>query len=145
VSIYRENSQCFDDGDFEKGNRDRIHPIAPEFAKQLASVHNPGRVGRVFELPGHRGKLPQADWVSRVVAKIGRKSGVITDQSQAHTKHVSVHDLRRSFGVRWSERLLPQQLQGLMRHESIETTFRYYVGKDADRIARIMWESYRRA
>ena len=36
----------------------------------------------------------------------------------------SAHDLRRSFGFRWSCRVMPTVLGKLMRHESIETTMR---------------------
>jgi hypothetical protein len=28
-----------------------------------------------------------------------------------------------------------------MRHESIETTMRYYVGRDADAVADLLWEA----
>ncbi len=39
------------------------------------------------------------------------------------------HDLRRSFGERWATRVMPQVLMELMRHESIEATMNYYVGR----------------
>ena len=45
-------------------------------------------------------------------------------------KFASTHDLRRSFGERWASRLMPTDLMALMRHESIETTLRYYVGRN---------------
>lgn len=47
-------------------------------------------------------------------------------------KFASAHDLRRSFGDRWSRRVLPQHLQELMRHESISTTLRYYAERTWD-------------
>ena len=34
---------------------------------------------------------------------------------------------RRRFGTRWAPLVTPQQLQQLMRHESIQTTMAYYV------------------
>lgn len=37
----------------------------------------------------------------------------------------SAHDLRRSFGFRWSRRVMPTILRELMRHESIDTTMRF--------------------
>jgi hypothetical protein len=40
---------------------------------------------------------------------------------------------------------MPQVLQELMRHESIETTLRYYVGRDADRTADVLWDAHARA
>jgi integrase len=42
------------------------------------------------------------------------------------------HDLRRSFGQRWAARIMPQILMQLMRHETIETTMKYYVGREAE-------------
>ncbi len=47
-------------------------------------------------------------------------------------KYASAHDLRRSFGTRWASRVKPTTLQLLMRHESIETTLKYYVAQDTD-------------
>ena len=56
-------------------------------------------------------------------------------------KTASAHDLRRAFGERWAARLMPAQLMELMRHESIDTTLSYYVGRNAERTAAILWES----
>jgi integrase len=46
-------------------------------------------------------------------------------------KYASAHDFRRSFGRRRAARLMLAQLMELMRHESIETTLRFYVGTAA--------------
>jgi integrase len=54
-------------------------------------------------------------------------------------KFASAHDLRRSFGTRWAGRVKPAILQLLMRHESIETTMKYYVDQDADDISDQLW------
>jgi len=99
------------------------------------------RHGAIFNPLGYRGERPRADRVSKVVTAIGKEAGVVVDvdpQSQK-TKCATVHDLRRSFGERWAGRLLPQQL---MRHESIETTLRYYVGQAANRVAEVLWRGY---
>ncbi len=37
---------------------------------------------------------------------------------------------------------MPAQLMELMRHESIETTLRYYVGTDAQRTADAAWAAF---
>ena len=34
-------------------------------------------------------------------------------------------------------------LMARMRHESIETTLRYYVGRNAQRTAKALWDAYR--
>jgi hypothetical protein len=106
-----------------------------------------------------------------VVCQIGRKACVVVDERQRRLvvdarrekakpkpekadgkakatpddgmkrKFASAHDLRRAFGLRWSARVMPAVLQQLMRHESIETTMRYYVGRDADAVADVLWQA----
>ena len=56
-------------------------------------------------------------------------------------KTASAHDLRRAFGERWAAKLMPAQLMELMRHESIDTTLSYYVGRNAERTAAMLWAS----
>ena len=55
-------------------------------------------------------------------------------------KYASAHDLRRSFGDRWAKRVMPAELKEMMRHESIETTLRYYVSSNAERTAETCWQ-----
>jgi len=69
------------------------------------------------------------------VSNIGTKATVRVDTH----KTASVHDLRRAFGERWASRLMPAQLMELMRYESIEMTLSYYVGRNAERTAAILW------
>jgi len=57
-------------------------------------------------------------------------------------KYASAHDLRRSFGERWATRVMPVVLQELMRHESIDTTMRYYVGRSAQSTAKLLWQAH---
>ena len=57
-------------------------------------------------------------------------------------KYASLHDLRRSFGERWSVRVTPQVLMALMRHEAIETTMGFYVGLNAQTTADAVWAAY---
>ena len=68
------------------------------------------------------------------------KVKVNTNQA-GKVKYASAHDLRRSFGERWAVRVMPHVLMVLMRHESIETTMRYYVGRNAQTTAAILWEA----
>ena len=42
-------------------------------------------------------------------------------------------------------RIMPAQLKELMRHESIDTTLRYYVGTNAERTADACWDAFDRA
>ena len=132
--------------DFEKGNQDRLLPVAPDFAEFLAATPPAERRGRVFRPAGLRVKGAQLDdaWVSRVITRIGKKAKVkvSTHPKTGKVKFASAHDLRRSFGERWARLVMPQVLKELMRHESIETTMKYYVGHNAQLTADALWLAY---
>ena len=133
--------------ELEKGNADRLLPIAPEFGLFLLETPENERTGPVFKLDGRVGRLKPAE-VSKTVASIGERAGVrvyVDPKDPDKVKHASAHDLRRAFGERWATRLMPPQLKELMRHESIETTLRYYVGTDAQRTADAAWAAFERA
>jgi hypothetical protein len=49
---------------------------------------------------------------------------------------------RRSFGTRWAKRVMPAVLQRLMRHKSINTTMKDYVGIEADDVAAELWAKF---
>ena len=132
----------------EKGNRDRVLPIAPEFATLLLAVPERDRQGRVFKLLAANG-MPftvTANEVSAVVSAMGKKAGVVVDERMKGDKLVrkfaSAHDLRRAFAVRWAAKIKPTQLRELMRHASIQTTLAFYVGEDAEATADALWSSF---
>ena len=134
----------------EKGHSDRLLPMAPEFAAMLAKVPEAERTGPVFKLPGLRATSEEvrSTWVGRIISKIGKKAGVRVSadaKSPEKMKFASAHDLRRAFGERWAARVMPAVLKELMRHESIETTLRYYVGTNAARTADVCWEAFEAA
>lgn len=126
----------------EKGNRDRLLPMAPDFAEFLEATPENERRGRVFKFHDGRGKPVEYEryHVCKTVVRIGKAAGVIVDD-RGKGKHASLHDLRRSFGARWAERVMPNVLQMLMRHDTYLTTQKYYVGQDADRAAATLWQS----
>lgn len=130
----------------EKGNRDRLLPMAPEFAEFLAETAREERTGPVFNPKAQRRRGERLNFyrVSRVISDIGEATGikVSTDAKTGEVKFASAHDLRRSFGERWAARVMPQVLMELMRHESIETTMRYYVGRNAERTADALWAAH---
>ncbi|WP_146588032.1 tyrosine-type recombinase/integrase [Posidoniimonas polymericola] len=119
----------------EKGHRDRILPITPDFAELLQRVPDPQRRGRVFKVEGNRTK------VGSTVSAIGKAAGVVVDDTDGKRKFASAHDLRRAFGARWSRKVMPTVLRELMRHSSITTTMGYYVGDDAEATAKALWEA----
>jgi len=64
----------------EKGHRDRLLPMAPEFAEFLAETPEHERTGFVFNPRARyvkRSARLAADFTGRVVAKFGEKAGVI--------------------------------------------------------------------
>jgi integrase len=128
--------------ELEKGHKERLLPMAPEFVRLLEAVPESDRTGPVFKLNRMDGKPGQAnkDRVSKIISKIGAKAKVKVDAK----KTASAHDLRRAFGERWSARLMPAQLMELMRHESIDTTLSFYVGRNAERTAAELWEQDRK-
>jgi integrase len=125
--------------ELEKGHKERLLPMSPEFARLLETVPEGQRTGPVFKLGRMDGKpgLATKDRVSKIVTKIGAKAKVRVDAR----KTASAHDLRRAFGERWAAKLMPAQLMELMRHESIDTTLSYYVGRNAERTAAMLWAS----
>ncbi len=129
--------------ELEKGHKERLLPMAPEFARLLETVLEKDRTGPVFKLSRMDGRPGQAnkDRVSKIISKIGAKAKVKVDAK----KTASAHDLRRAFGERWAARLMPAQLMELMRHESIDTTLSYYVGRNAERTAAMLWDEDRKA
>ena len=46
---------------------------------------------------------------------------------------------------RWAARIMPPDLMMLMRHESIETTMRFCVGRNALKTAKTPWEARNQA
>jgi integrase len=71
-------------GESEKGGKDRLLPVAPEFAELLQQISEAERHGRVFKLLGKRyaDARMEGDWVSRVICQIGCKAHVVVDQRE---------------------------------------------------------------
>ena len=74
------------------------------------------------------------------MSEIGRKAGVVVNKADG--RFAGAHDLRRSFGTRWAPRVKPITLMRLMRHESVQTTMKFYVELDADDVAEELWKAY---
>jgi integrase len=127
----------------EKGHQDRLMPLAPEFAEFLSSVPDDERTGRVFDPQRQRRhSMPmRSDTVSATISRIGKAANVKVSTKGGRVKYASAHDLRRAFGERWAMRVEPAVLMMLMRHSSINTTMRYYVGRNADRFADVIWKA----
>lgn len=127
--------------DNEKGHRDRLYPVAPEFADMVLAVSEADRTGHFFRPLGKRGSVLTYHTVSKTITAIGERANVVVDADGGKTKYASAQDLRRAFGFRWSERVMPAQLKELMRHETITTTMTYYVGRNAEATAARLYEA----
>jgi integrase len=124
----------------EKGHKDRLLPVAPEFAAFLLETPKSKRRGFVFDprpMIERDGRLGQQQ-VERTIAAIGAAANVVTDPAKVN-RTATAHDLRRSFGLRWAGRVMPQILMELMRHESISTTMNYYIGHNAEATAEVLY------
>jgi integrase len=150
--------------------KDRIFPVAREFAEFLMRTPKSQRKGLVFNpLPWGKsdpGERPTEERIGKTIAIIGEDAGVKVAERKLRepkpqkirtgetgkrrwsvvttdvlTKHATAHDLRRAFGFRWALRVLPPVLMELMRHESIQTTMQFYVGRNAAIAAREAWRA----
>lgn len=132
--------------ELEKGHQDRLLPVALEFAEFLLATPEEKRHGRVFRLPSRQSGSLTKGHVSSLGGKIGKAAGVkvYTHPKTGKVKYASCHDLRRAFGERWSHRVMPSDLMVLMRHENIETTLKFYVGRNSQATADVVWEAYNR-
>lgn len=76
------------------------------------------------------------------MALIGKKSGVVVHvhPKTGKKKYASAHDFRRAFGDGWAIELMPAALMELVRHESIATTMRFYVGSSVQATADVIWD-----
>lgn len=151
----------------EKGNQDRLLPMAPEFAEFLLTTPEAERSGPVFNPRAQQveGERLHPDRVGRIITALGMAARVKVGTRPASparmgkraktakqgkegpkeaAKYASAHDLRRSFGERWASQIMPTDLMVLMRHESIETTLRYYVGRNAEKTADALWDVYQK-
>lgn len=86
----------------------------------------------------HRGECRRTDSVSKAICAIGEESKIKVDQQGGKVVYASAHDLRRGFGARWSRKVNSIVLKDLMRHSSVATTEKYYVGIQADETAAML-------
>ncbi len=122
--------------ELEKGHRDRVLPITPDFAAYLLATPEAERRGPIFRPLMPSGNHATARYAGQVISLIGEKAHVVvhTNAKTGRVKYASAHDLRRSFGTRWAKKVMPAVLQKLMRHDSIQTTMAYYVDLECDEV-----------
>lgn len=98
------------------------------------------KVGRKVDYHYHR---PGAEWVGKVIARIGKEAGIEVEPADPKTgrpiKYASAHDLRRSCGERLRNAGVPPLvICRVMRHSSWETTRKHYAPGDVQRDAEVL-------
>lgn len=139
----------------QKGRRDELLPMTPDFAQFIFETPETDRHGRLFKLnqndgrpmtPSHAGKIVKqiATRARVLIGKAGKQAGKRAGKpiERATETYATAHDLRRSFGTRWAKRVMPAVLQKLMRHKSVQTTMSYYVSFEADQVADELWAKW---
>ncbi|MES2788315.1 MAG: site-specific integrase [Planctomycetota bacterium] len=141
----------FDDGvpkirieaNADKSTEQRLLPVAPDFRMFLCAVPEEQREGHVFNPRVDRMKTDRLrmDTCSKLISRLGEEAGIVVaeypplpGETEIRIKYASAHDLRRSFGTRWSDELTDEQLQIFMRHKDIETTRKYYAKKNLKKV-----------
>lgn len=114
-----------------KARRDDVVPMTPDLAAWMRQT--PPKARRGLVAPVSLGTMPR---VSEAIADVGRAAGVIVNDDG---KPASAHDLRRSFGTRWAQQVMPAVLKALMRHADISTTLKFYVGISVTDAGRALW------
>ena len=127
----------------EKGKRDRTLPCTPDFVAFLRGIRPETPGGLFFPLVGLRGAIGDPTYVSALLSRIGKRAGVKVHERKGKAKYASAQDMRRSFGTRWAARLPnPRDLQMLMRHSDLKTTYGYYVFDEAEKLAARIAEAW---
>ena len=141
VEMYSKRPMLVIPAEGEKGHQDRLLPLAPEFAEYLQQIPEEERQGRIFRplAPCTQSEVTRVDVALKRIVKIGKLAGVVVDSKSG--KCASAHDLRRAFGERWALRVMPVVLKDLMRHDSLDTTLKYYIGRDAETTADVLYKA----
>lgn len=114
----------------QKSRSDEVMPITPDFYRFLSETPAINRTGLVFPVGMRRRDVPEA------ISAAGKAAQAVVAESG---RTATAHDFRRAFGTRWALLVHPLILQRIMRHKNIETTMKYYIDLDADKIADELW------
>lgn len=131
-------------GKAQKSRKSQFLPMTPDFAEWLLKAYPASeRTELVFNPCGVAGARLTGSEAGRYISSIGKVAGV--EVKPGSGKFATCHDFRRSFGTRWSRRVMPAELKMLMRHADVETTMKYYVDIDSEHIAAGLWARFSRA
>ena len=118
VNLVDDNPTMWIPGRFQKNGKDKFCTIVPEFFDFLQKTPESQRTGIVFNPVSPKiDTRPTLDTFKRKISAFGREARVkVKDLTSGNVKCATAHDLRRSFGLRWSLRVVPGVLKELMRH-----------------------------
>jgi integrase len=130
----------------QKNDTEEAIPLIPGFEDLLLETPEAQRFGWCFnpmslQVQHERAvkfQRPNAEWVSKVICRIGKASGVIVlaNNGKGKAKHASSHDLRRTTTERPRAAGVDERETGrVLRHASPETTRRYYAPGDVQSAA----------
>ncbi|MEO2034527.1 MAG: site-specific integrase [Planctomycetaceae bacterium] len=145
VDMSGESTVLLISAEDEKGGQDREYAVAPEFDEFLRAVPEEDRTGHVFNVMLSGRVCRNTNTVSKKLVAVGKAAGVKVDERTVKDRKTkkavkkivwgSAHDLRRAFGLRWARLVMPMVLKELMRHKTVLTTEKYYVGIQAQETA----------
>lgn len=135
----------------QKNDTEQNIPLLPWFEAILLKTPKDQRTGWVFtplSLQFKAGRKvrhqrPHADWVGKVISRIGKEAKVEVEPAHERTgrpaKYASAHDLRRSCGERLRNAGVPPLvICRMMRHSSWETTRKHYAPGDIQMDAEVL-------
>jgi|14BtaG_2_1085337.scaffolds.fasta_scaffold00234_5 integrase len=125
----------------EKARQNRLIPMTPDFASLLRSVKKSKRRDLVFRWTLSKGDSMSIKTVGKYISRCGRQANVVVSDRDGKKRFASSHEFRRSFGARWSPKVMPDTLRVMMRHASISTTLEYYVQANATKHADALYEA----
>ena len=136
----------------QKNDTEECIPLLPWFGAVLLQTAIEDRKGWAFNpasLQLKRGRRvdrqrPDAEWVGKVIARIGKAAGVEVEAADERTgrptKYATAHDLRRSCGDRLRDAGVPPLvICRVMRHSSWETTRKHYAPGNIQKDAEVLW------
>lgn len=136
----------------QKNDTEEAIPMVEGFEEVLTETPEHDRRGWVFNPASLQtkykrrpsGNRPEAEWVGKVITKIGTKAGIMVEPAKGKPgtagykppKYASAHDYRRAFADRLAAAGVPERdLAAIMRHSSVETTRRHYAPGNVQRSA----------
>lgn len=137
--------------DKQKNATEESIPMLPAFEELLAETEKSNRFGWVFNPVSlqlkHGRKVrhqrPDAEWVGKIISKIGEKARVIVrpGEGDRKPKYASAHDLRRSLAERLYDAGVPErEIMRVMRHADAQTTRRHYAPGNVQKAAGVLRE-----